>query len=229
MSLTQTMKSLKSLGTAQNRKVYARHGVRGACFGVSYANQGKLAKKIGVDQELAVKLWASGNHDARVLATKIADAGRCTASLLDGWVKEVDCYVLGDALAGLAASAPSARKRMEKWIRSGDEWIGSTGWMLLAVLAMKDEALEDSELAARLEEIESRIVDSPNRVRHAMNMALIAIGIRNSRLEKLAMRAARRIGKVEVDHGQTGCQTPDAADYIRRTLARRKGRAMSAR
>jgi len=46
MPLTQTMKALKSLGTAQNRKVYARHGVTGDAYGVSYAHLGQLKKKI---------------------------------------------------------------------------------------------------------------------------------------------------------------------------------------
>jgi hypothetical protein len=35
------MKELKASGTAQNRKVYRRHGVVGEMFGVSYAALGK--------------------------------------------------------------------------------------------------------------------------------------------------------------------------------------------
>jgi hypothetical protein len=64
-------------------------------------------------------------------------------------------------------------------------------------------------------------------VRDAMNSALIAIGIRNSHLEELALSAAQRIGKVEVDHGKTNCKTPDAAAYIRRTLDYRQSRQKS--
>ena len=37
-----------------------------------------------------------------------------------------------------------------------------------------------------------------------------------------ALAAAKRIGTVEVDHGETGCQTPDAGPYIRKTVAHRK-------
>ena len=49
----EAMKQLRALGTAQNRKVYARHGVRGDQFGVSFANFRKLTQQIGTDQELA--------------------------------------------------------------------------------------------------------------------------------------------------------------------------------
>jgi|SRR5829696_7030149 len=57
---------------------------------------------------------------------------------------------------------------------------------------------------------------------YEMNGALIAIGIRNPALEKKAIAAAERIGKVEVDHGETGCKTPDAVPYIRQAVERRK-------
>jgi len=35
------------------------------------------------------------------------------------------------------------------------------------------------------------------------------------------LAAAKRIGKVEVDHGETSCKTPDASTYIRKAVARR--------
>ncbi len=56
----------------------------------------------------------------------------------------------------------------------------------------------------------------------AMNTTLIAIGIRNGPFEKIALEAAERIGSVEVDHGETGCKTPEAVSYIRRTSARKR-------
>ena len=37
-----------------------------------------------------------------------------------------------------------------------------------------------------------------------------------------ATAAAKRIGKVDVDHGETGCKTPDAAPYIAKAAAHRK-------
>lgn len=58
----------------------------------------------------------------------------------------------------------------------------------------------------------------------AMNSALIAIGCRNAKLEKLAVAAAKRIGPVEVDHGDTSCKTPDAVAYIAKTWAHRAKR-----
>ena len=100
MKLAEAMQRLEACGTAQNRKVYARHGVRAKMFGVSYANQGKLKKAIGVDHALAQKLWATGNHDACVLATMVADPDASTAKELATWARTLDSYVVTDALAG---------------------------------------------------------------------------------------------------------------------------------
>src|SRR5262245_52553297 len=67
MSLAEAMSALEKAGSAQTRKTYARHGVEGDMFGVSFATLKLLVKRIGVDHELAVALWATKNHDARVL------------------------------------------------------------------------------------------------------------------------------------------------------------------
>lgn len=226
MTKSEVLNQLKALGTEQNRKVYARHGVKGETFGVSCANLGKLKKRIKVDHGLALELWATGNHDARVLATMIADPARMTARLLDAWVKELDDYVLTDAFSGLAAKSPAALKRMERWTAATGEWVAGAGWGVLAHRALNDDDLSDAYLEKTIEAIETGIHAGKNRVRHAMNQALIAIGIRNPRLEKKAVAAAKRIGKVEVDHGQTSCKTPDAVATIKKTLEyRRKKRA----
>jgi 3-methyladenine DNA glycosylase AlkD len=221
MTYNEVMKKLKKMGTAQNRKVYGRHGVGEKMYGVSYADLNKLKKQIKVDHELALKMWASGNHDARVLATMVVDADQIKSAVLDSWAKDLDNYVITDAFSSMTARSPHLKKKMEKWTKSKNEWIGRTGWALLGRVAYKDEALSDGYFTKYLGEIEKGIHAGKNRVRDAMNNAVINIGLRNGQLEKKAIAAAKRIGRVEVDHGETGCKTPDAIDYIKKTKAYR--------
>ena len=228
MNLQEAMQRLEEMGTAQNRKVYARHGVSPNMFGVSFANQNKLAKAIKRDQALSLQLWASANHDARILATMVADPNLADDARLDSWVVDLDSYVITDAFSGFVGKTSLAQSKAEAWTDSDGEWPGRAGWHLVAHLAMKSKDLSDDYFIDRLATIESDIHTRKNRVRDAMNNALIAIGIRNPRLEELALAAAARIGKVDVDHGETGCKTPDAAQYIRRTLARREQKARAA-
>jgi 3-methyladenine DNA glycosylase AlkD len=221
MKKTQALAKLESLGTAQNRKIYGRHGVTREMYGVSYANLGKLVKEIKVDHALALDLWASGNHDARVLATMVADPDAIDAKTLNAWAKALDSYVIADAFSKLAAQSPVGRKRTETWVRSKDEWIGTAGWNVVAQVA---DGLPEATCRELLTTIESGIHKAKNRARYSMNNALISIGARGGALQKAAVAAAKRIGPVEVDHGETGCKTPDAAAYIKKTLEYRERR-----
>ena len=90
MKKTEVMSTLKGLGNPRHKATFERHGVFGDAFGVSYADLYKLVKKIGTDQKLADQLWASGNHDARVLAAFIADPAAMKAADLDTWAKTVN-------------------------------------------------------------------------------------------------------------------------------------------
>lgn len=222
MNCRLAMNELKKCGTAQNRKVYARHGINEPMFGVSYANLKALAKKIGKDHELAVDLWTTGNHDARILATMIGEPEKVDAKLVESWAKDLDNYAVTDALGGLAGRAEMPRKVIDKWSNSKDEWFGQLGWNLITRLAMNSSDCPDSYFKSKIGVIEKKIHKSKNRTRYSMNGSLIAIGMRSAILRKEALAAAKRIGKVEVDHGETGCKTPDAADYIKRAAARKK-------
>lgn len=223
MTLNEVLIVLEAAGTAQNRKVYARHGVKEPMFGVSYAVQGKLAKKIKQDHDVAVGLWQSGIHDARILATCVADAEALSSAELDAWVRDLDNYVLTDALAKLAARRKDAVKLAEKHLKTSGEWSASFGWTILTVAAMEDATIDDKYFLEKIAAIEKGIHGAKNRVRHTMNMALISFGIRNAALNKAAVAAAKHIGKVEVDHGETGCKTPDVVEYINKTMARKSG------
>ena len=190
-------------------------------YGVSYANLNKLKKRIKRDHALAVELWEGGNHDARILATMIADPAAVTDAKLEDWVRDLDNYVVTDAFSTLVSQTVLARQKSEQWRVSPQEWVARAAWNLVAQLAMKVAPLPDAYFEKLMDIIRDEIHLSKNRVRDAMNNALIAIGIRNSELREKALSVAAAIGKVEVDHGETSCKTPDAADYIRKTLARR--------
>ncbi|MFL6231886.1 MAG: DNA alkylation repair protein [Thermoanaerobaculia bacterium] len=222
MNVQEALATLKSLGTEQNRKIYRRHGAGEDVYGVSFAHLKDLKKKVKTDHELAVALWNSGNHDARMFAGMIADPRRLDAGTLDAWARGLRSYPETDTLGGLAARAPHARETMARWIASDAEWTASAGWRILAHVAMNEDGLPDEYFERFLATIERDLHGSPNRVRHQMNNALIAIGIRNPSLQEKAEAAAKRIGKVEVDHGETDCKTPEAIGYIRKSVERKK-------
>ncbi len=219
MTLTQTMRELEKAGSAQTRKTYARHGAAEPMFGVSFATLKTLVKRIGVDHELALALWDTDNFDARNLAVKIADPARITPADLDRWAGDSQTRMCGGYIAMLAAEGPHAAAKAKQWLAAPAGPHRSTGWTLLGQMTAHDETTPDAFFVERLAAIEKSIHAAPNSEREAMNMAVILIGCRNAALRKAATAAAKRIGKVDVDHGDTACKTPDAAQYIEKTWA----------
>jgi len=227
MKLGEVMKALEKAGTAQTRKTWARHGAPEPMFGVSFAELGKLVKKTEGDHELALGLWKTGNADARQLAVMIEGASRTTEAQIDAWLREVAWTMTADAISGLVAETPFGRKKADAWRESPDEKTGRAGWVLVARLALRQPDIADDWFAGCLAELESGISKAPNRKREGMNSALIAIGCRSEPLRKKAVAAAGRIGKVEIDHGDTSCKTPDAAGYIAKAWAHSKSKGFA--
>jgi hypothetical protein len=109
-------------------------------------------------------------------------------------------------------------------MKSKDERHREMGYALLAVRLRDDPgSISDADARQMLATIEKEIHRSPNWARYAMNGAMIAIGVFKPALRKEAVAVARRVGKVDVDHGQTSCKTPDAVAYIEKAAKRKAG------
>ena len=222
MTYTEAMAELKKLGTAQNIKIYKRHGAGDNLFGVSFANLNKLQKKIKIDHQLALQLWESGNSDARTLATMIVDPQQITSAQADKWIENLNYYGLVDLLAGMISRTSFAKEKMEEWMKSPKENYRQCGYSILGGLLKNGSGISEADCQRYLKTIEKEIHSSPNRARHSMNGAVIGIGVFKPALRAEAFATAKKIGKVKVDHGETGCTTPDAISYIQKALKRVK-------
>lgn len=227
LSLQEVMAALEKAGSAQTRKTYARHGATGEMFGVSFGDLKKLVDRIKVDQELAEALWDTGNFDARNLAGKVCDPATISPKVLDAWAAAPVAWVWGGYVGQIAAEGPHGRAKAEKWLAAKvppHDATRSAGWCTVSAMAMIDETTPDDWFADRLAEIEKGMKTATNRHRYLMNNALIAIGCRSAALCKLAMAAAKRLGKIEVDHGDTACKTPDAVERLEKCWAYAKSK-----
>jgi hypothetical protein len=218
MKIDDVMKALERAGSEQTRKTYRRHGARDPMFGVPYSVLYPLQKKIGADQPLAEALWATGNYDARILATLVADGPAITSAVLERWRKDSEHRALVMAFASVAARSPRGLQCAQRWIDGNGEFEQAAGWGTLAGLA-NVRTVADDVLAPLLPRIERTIHQLPNFARYLANNCLIAIATRPS-LAAEAVRIAKAVGRVEVDHGDTECKTPVATEYIAKMAAR---------
>jgi len=226
VKLNEVLRTLKSMGTAQNVKVYKRHGAGDNLFGVSFAHLNKLKRQI--NHQLATELWKTGNTDAMSLATMIADPAQLTSTAADGWLKGISYGLLAELLGGVVARSKLGLSKFKKWSKSKEEITRQCSYSVLAHLLQDDASqVPDALCKETLTRIEKEIHAAPNRARQAMNNALISIGVYKPQLQAPAIAACRRIGQVFVDYGETGCKTPDAEAYIKKTAKRTASRKPS--
>jgi 3-methyladenine DNA glycosylase AlkD len=153
-----------------------------------------LAKRIGKNHRLAQQLWASGIHEARILAALIGESEKVTAAEMERWVRDFDSWdVVDTACCYLYAHAGPAWKKATAWSRRREEFVKRASFSLVAYLSYKEKAAPDARFARFLRVIEREAHDERKFVKKAVNWALRNIGKRNLRLNREAIRAAERI------------------------------------
>lgn len=217
MTLDETMQALAAKASASTKKTLMRHGAPEPIFGVRIGDMKPIQRQIKGDQELAMQLYATGNSDAMYLAGLVADGSKMKRAQIERWVKQATWHMIsGCTVPWVASEHPDAIEIALKWIDSPKEGIAVAGWATFSsvVCVRPDAQLPIGQLDTLINRTVKTIHTSPNRVRYAMNNFVICCGTYVAPLAGNAIAAARKIGRVEVDMGQTDCQVPDAESYI---------------
>lgn len=223
MTAAEIVKELETLGRPSHKKTFLRHGIKEPLIGVPIADLKKIQKRIKKDYRIALDLYDTGIYDAMYLAGLIADDMKMTKKDLQKWVTQANCDMLcGFTVAWVTAESPHGWELGREWIDSPKQSIACAGWSTLASLvAVKDDDdLDIPGLKKLLQRVEKTIHQAPDRVRYNMNGFVIALGSYVPALTNEALKAAAKIGKVEVDMGDTDCRVPDAATYIKKVQDR---------
>jgi 3-methyladenine DNA glycosylase AlkD len=195
---------LRSLGSARDRAGMARYGIRVEnAFGASVQKLRKVARRLGTDHDLALALWATGNHEARLLACFIDDPARVTEEQAEAWARDFDSWDLCDqATTSLFDRTGHAWLKAVEWSGRDEEWVKRAGFALIAGLAVHDRAAGDRAFQRLLPHIERAASDGRNFVKKAVSWALRNIGKRNRTLNAAAIACAERIRAAA--HGRAG-------------------------
>jgi len=193
------VEELRRAGTRRNVEGMARFGIRALkVFGVSKPKLDLLAKKIGTNHELALALWATGIHDAKILAGMIDDPAKVTAAQMESWVGEFDNWDTCDGTCcHLFVFSALAWAKAVAWTRHRGEFQKRAGFALAAYLAYRDKAADDGRFLSFLEIIDREAGDERNFVRKAVNWALRNIGKRNRKLNRAAIKVAESLRQRE--------------------------------
>ena len=195
MEAPRLLSVLRAHANPANVAGMARYGInRKGTLGVPMPVLRKLAKEAGRSHELAAELWASGIHEARILATLIDDPAQVTGRQMDRWVGDLDSWdVCDQACQNLFRYTPSAFAKAAQWARARREFVRRAGFSLMAGLAVKARTASDAQFEVFFPLIAEAAVDDRNMVKKAVNWALRQIGKRNPALCAKAIALAEQI------------------------------------
>jgi 3-methyladenine DNA glycosylase AlkD len=189
------VEELRGIGSEHDREGMARFGITvDDAFGVSVVTLRELAKPYRGDHALALALWDTGNHEARLMAAFVDDPLQVTRDQAETWALGFDSWDLTDQVTtSLLDLTPLAWDLAAEWADRPEEYVRRGGFALMAGLAVHDKTSDDARFVTLLPVIERRADDGRNYVKKAVSWALRNIGKRNLVLNGEAVRSARRI------------------------------------
>ncbi|AWV99329.1 DNA alkylation repair protein [Arcticibacterium luteifluviistationis] len=167
-------------------------------LGVYHADLKILAKKIGADNELALKLFDSGIFEGRLLCSKIFKPKDITEALMETWLVTFENWEICDSFSmGLFSKSPFAVKKIREWSTREREFEKRAAFATLSSYCMADKKSENELFLSFLPIIEREATDERLYVKKAVNWALRSIGKRNIDLNKAAIGLSRELLKKE--------------------------------
>ncbi|MBI5778474.1 MAG: DNA alkylation repair protein [Planctomycetes bacterium] len=212
MEYFEIINKLKSLANPKNVASMARFGINPhKTLGVFMPRLRALAKQTGKNHSLARQLWASGIHEARILAGLVDESEKVTEKQMDKWARDFDSWDVCDgSCMNLFDRLEIAPKKAVAWSERKEEFVKRAGFALMACLAWHRKDAKDKEFTKFLPIIKQELSDNRNFVRKAVSWALRQIGKRSLYLNKQAVATAKEIQKTD-----SGAARWIASDAIR--------------
>ena len=193
---------LRCLANPDNVAGMARYGINPVgTLGVSMPALRGLARELRplrrarpeLVHDMAARLWASGVHEARILAGLVDVSALVTPEQADAWVADFDSWDVCDQVCGLFASTPFAWAKVEQWAGAPEEYVKRAGFVVFCALAVHDKGAPDQRLIDLLPLVVRESADGRNFVKKAVNWALRQVGKRSPECHDAALATGEAI------------------------------------
>jgi 3-methyladenine DNA glycosylase AlkD len=199
MHLKEILKELESLRDSKAVAGMARAGINPeSAYGISIPDLRRIAKSIGKNHKLALQLWESGIHEARILATMIDDPKQVTEVQIESWTCDFNSWDICDQCCNnLFRKTKFAHAKAVELSSRDEEFVKRTGFVLMACLSVHDKKADDGTFVSYLPIIKREASDERNFVKKAVNWALRQIGKRNITLNREAIKVGEEISGMD--------------------------------
>jgi 3-methyladenine DNA glycosylase AlkD len=212
---------MRELAALEQPKMRAANEQRGDDHGVNLTELRTLAKRLKVQHELAVQLWATGDTAARLLATLVCKPKSFSAAELDAMIRDIRAPKLLDwFIVNVVKPSRHAEELRLRW-KDGDDLVGRAGWSLTTERVIKRP--DGLDLDALLAQIEKELKHAPAQKQWAMNHCLAEIGIHHPKQRTRAIRIGERLEVLKDYPASPGCTPPYAPLWIAEMVRRREG------
>lgn len=195
MQLQEIIDRLELLSMPENIEGMARFGITPEkTYAIKIPELRKIAKEIGKNHDMALKLWKLDFRETKILACMIDDPKLVSSKQLDDWVLEFDYWEICDQCCmNLFRKTSFAYDKIYEWGKHEDEFVKRAAFSLLAVMAVHDKMQPDEKFEQYFPLIISASSDNRNFVKKAVNWALRSIGKKNRKLNASSIELAEKI------------------------------------
>ncbi len=181
MDFDYIVEHLYSLSNPENVAGMARFGISSVnTLGISMPEIRKLAKIIKKNHPLALQLWDSEIHEARILAGFIAEPILMDNETMEKWVSGFDSWDVCDQVSGnLFNKVIDYKEFIFNWAEREEEFVRRTAFAMIVASAVHHKKANDYEFLDYLPLIINCSTDERNFVKKAVNWALRQIGKRS--------------------------------------------------
>ncbi|HWE53819.1 MAG TPA: DNA alkylation repair protein [Bryobacteraceae bacterium] len=193
--IDEVLKEMRAAADASKLEGMARFGIQPVKgLGLSVPQIRAIARRAGKNQRLAEQLWTTGIHEARILASMVADPELITRATMNRWTRDFASWDVCDSCCyDLFGRTPHAWAMIPKWAGHNREFVRRAAFATIAGIAVHDKQAGDRVFLDALPLVEKYAFDDRNFVRKGVNWALRNIGKRNPDLGKAAIACAERV------------------------------------
>jgi len=165
------LQQLRDKGSEKNVDGMANFGMAtDQRLGVPVPEMRKIAKSIGKDHELALKLWMTGVQEARIVASMIDLPEQVTEAQMETWVVDFNSWDVCDQVClNLFDKSYFTDTKIREWSTREEEFVKRAAYALIAGVAWHDKQAPDSRFIGYLPVIKSGATDNRNFVKKAVS------------------------------------------------------------
>lgn len=188
--------TLHNLADPAVKAAQERFAIRGEnSLGISLYTLRDLAKGIRSHQ-LALELWETGIHEARMLAAMVEEPAKATLDQVEKWVSDFDSWDICDITTDeVFIHTPFIHDRINAWATREEEFVKRAAFASIAALVIHRKEIPDEQVKPFFSLIRSAANDPRNFVKKSVNWALRNIGKFRPQLRAQAWALAEELAQ----------------------------------